>query len=639
MRKLLPVYILLLPTLSAELSISQNLVSNPSFEFYTSCPVATSELGVATPWTQPSGGTPDYFNVCNTSPFPFPVPVPNLAPVGVPINSLGIQHARTDSAYAGFFSVESNPDDGYREYAQVPLDSALTVGENYCVQFYVSLSDNSVNATDAIGGLFSINPTFVSGSGIIAGSPHVVSSGVIDEKQEWVEVSGNFIASQAYTHLTIGNFNDIGTTTIITSTAQADTVAGGFPALPLPGAYYYLDDVYVGEGTCPNFCNISAEVAVIEATCGQADGGANVIVSGGSGNFTYIWNTGATSANLANVAADIYSVTISDTTGGCDVTQFVMVTEDTDLEIALTGEDVTCSGNGSAEVTISGGVSPYQIMWENSATTDSIGNLPVGIYSVSVMDSAGCSLSDSVEIGSAATFDITPTITHASCDGTTPGSIGVAPSGGSPPYTYSWSTGSSNAIQYNLSGGTYTVTVTDGGGCSIIESYTVNSGNSLSVSITNNGNTLEADAPNAVSYQWYYGGNPIQGATQSTYTITQSGVYWVVVTDANGCELESEPIETSFIDGVEELEGVNEISIYPNPSSGIIYAALDVTHHQKLTISLINAVGQEVISETFNTTTGKKQIELNVEGYADGAYILKVSNAKSSVYRKVIVNK
>lgn len=640
MRKFLSVYILLLIMFFAEYSIAQNLVPNPSFETYTTCPVATSEITVATPWAQPTAGTSDYFNVCNQSPFPFPIPVPGLAPVGVPSNSFGYQQAHTDSAYAGFISVGGPSDDGEREYVRVALSSPLAEGEDYCVRFYVSLADNASVATNGIGAMLSRNPSYVSTTGTIPGIAQVMSTNVIDEKIDWVEISGNFIALEPYTHVTIGNLKPAGATTVATSIAPADTISGGFPPTPLPLAYYYMDDVYVGSGVCPNLCGVSSNSNVTLETCGMADASAWVDVNGGSGNYTYLWSNGATNDSISGLAHGVHSVTITDLQGGCDVVQHVLIKQDTDLEIAVNSTDVNCQSNGSAEVLISGGTSPYQIQWENSATTDNITNLPLGTYTVVVYDEAGCVMIDSAFVDTLPSFSITPTITHASCDGTSPGSIGVAPSGGTPPYTYSWSTGSSNAIQYNLSGGTYTVTVSDGSNCSITESYIVNSGTSLNVTVTVNGNTLEATSVAAVSYQWYFNGNLIQGATQDTYTITQSGVYWVVVTDTNGCELQSNAIETSYTNSaINELEGVNDINIYPNPSSGILYLALDITHDQKLSIKLVNMVGQVLIFETFNATAGKKLVEFDATDFANGAYFMEVNNTKSSIYKKLIINK
>lgn len=628
MKRLIPVYILLSVVLFTEYSTAQNLVPNPSFETYSTCPFLAGSVSLATPWVQPTpSGTSDYFNACSSFPFS-----------AVPSNTFGVQSPATGDAYVGFFSIDGFSDNGYREYAQTALTTPLTVGTQYCVQFYVTLSDNAVNATDGLGALLSVGAATTSGSGIIPGTPQAVSNGVIDEKSQWVEVSSNFTATQAYTHITVGNFNPLGTSTIVTSTATPDTATGSIP-LPMPGAYYWLDDVYVGEGTCPNLCGISASSTVTEATCGQTNGSASLSVTGGSGNFSYAWSTGDTTSSLMNAGAGVYSVTISDTLG-CDVVQFVQIEEDTDLEISVSGTNAGCSGSGSAEVAISGGASPYQILWETSATTDNITDLSAGIYTVVVTDSIGCTQTDSVEIISASTFSLTPSITHAGCTGgTSSGAIGVAPSGGTPPFTYSWSTGSQNASITGLSAGNYTITVTDGGGCVVQQTYTINNANStLSVTASVNGNTLTATSAGATTYQWYYNGSPIQGSTQATHTVTQSGSYWVVVTDANGCSATSNTIETSVLESIEELAGISSLNLYPNPTSqGSFYVELDAEISQQLNITINNTLGQLLSTETLQVNSGKMRLEFSTVDMPSGTYILEINNNKSSIYKKLVV--
>jgi len=119
-------------------------VSNPSFENYSTCPSAVGEVNNAFPWYSPTGGTPDYYNSCNTT------------GLGVPNNIGGFQHARTGIAYVAVNSYVSTWIN-YRDYIQAPLGSTLQAGKEYCVSFYVNLANVSKYAIDGIGSYFSLS--------------------------------------------------------------------------------------------------------------------------------------------------------------------------------------------------------------------------------------------------------------------------------------------------------------------------------------------------------------------------------------------------------------------------------------------------------------------------------------------------
>ncbi|MBK8722127.1 MAG: hypothetical protein IPL95_07580 [Saprospiraceae bacterium] len=86
------------------------------------------------------------------------------------------------------------------------------------------------------------------------------------------------------------------------------------------------------------------------------DGSANVAVSGGTVNYTYLWSNGGTTASINNLIAGTYTVTVTDA-NGCKKTSSVVVNQPTDLVISTSKTDVKCySGNdGSASVSVSGG--------------------------------------------------------------------------------------------------------------------------------------------------------------------------------------------------------------------------------------------------------------------------------------------
>lgn len=224
---------LALPLLALALVLARdagavNLVPNPGFETYTSCPTGFGQLNAATPWDTPNTGTSDYFNTCVTGWPPFPVP-------SVPVSPFGYQAPYSGSGYAGFIPLSSAPD--YREYLQAPLTSPLVAGQTYTVTFHVNLGDTCSDAIDRIGAYFSVGPVGpVPNYAPLPYTPQVESPAFVflNDTLNWVPITGSFVASGGEDHIVIGNFHDDATTNSI-PTGNA-----------WPGrAYYLVDDVSV----------------------------------------------------------------------------------------------------------------------------------------------------------------------------------------------------------------------------------------------------------------------------------------------------------------------------------------------------------------------------------------------------------
>ncbi len=152
------------------------------------------------------------------------------------------------------------------------------------------------------------------------------------------------------------------------------------------------------------------------------------------------------------------------------------------IQLALTASPTGCGATctGSATVAISGGNAPYIISWSNGATTPGISGLCVGIYTVTVTDDTGCSLSDQVSVTSSGiSISIQTTAMSESCVGLCDGIVSSTISGGSAPYNYTWSNGETTAAISALCPAQYSVIVTDNNGCSGTSSSTVNAGLSI----------------------------------------------------------------------------------------------------------------------------------------------------------------
>ena len=132
-------------------------------------------------------------------------------------------------------------------------------------------------------------------------------------------------------------------------------------------------------------------------------GSATVTAAGGSPTdpYTYLWNNGVTSYTINNVAAGTYYVTV---TSGLDtITDSVAVAGDpTPIAITVTADSASLHNTGLATISVSGGVPPYTYRWNNGDTTETIANLAPGTYRVTVRDSLGCTMRDSVVIANLA---------------------------------------------------------------------------------------------------------------------------------------------------------------------------------------------------------------------------------------------
>ncbi|HEY9259018.1 gliding motility-associated C-terminal domain-containing protein, partial [Chitinophaga sp.] len=297
---------------------------------------------------------------------------------------------------------------------------------------------------------------------------------------------------------------------------------------------------------------VTAAVTQQDVLCnGGNTGSITVTTTGGTAPYSYAWSNGATTAAINNLTAGTYTATIKDV-NGCDTTISVTITEPVALSFTTSQVNVNCNGGntGSATVTVAGGTSPYSYLWSNGATTATINNLAAGAYTCTITDAHGCDTTATVTI--TATSAIIATVTHDNvlCNGGNTGSIAVAATGGTAPYTYLWSNGATTATINNLAAGTYTATITDANGCNTTVSATVTEPAVLTFTTTQtnvvcgDGNTGSASvvASGGTAPYTYLWSN---GASTATISNLAAGTYSCTITDANGCKAEATVIIVS----------------------------------------------------------------------------------------------
>jgi gliding motility-associated-like protein len=207
---------------------SQNLVPDPSFENCSNCLTGAGDIAASIPWTNPTLSTPDYFNACFSIPSTF----------SVPTNFAGYKNAHTGKAYAGLANISPSAP-YYRDYIQVKLTDSLSRGKQYCVSYYVALSNIVQYAVNGFSAYFSNTQIIDTTLGLLPFSAQFNYQGaVITDTANWTLISGQFIANGGELYMIIGNFNTIANT----SSTLVNSSAIGI------NSYYYIDDVYVG--TC-----------------------------------------------------------------------------------------------------------------------------------------------------------------------------------------------------------------------------------------------------------------------------------------------------------------------------------------------------------------------------------------------------
>lgn len=305
---------------------------------------------------------------------------------------------------------------------------------------------------------------------------------------------------------------------------------------------------------------------VSHVTCfGADDGAATITVTGGSGSYTITWNTtppvsGPTATGLA---PGLYLVAVADNNGCTHIKNYPVTIQGATAPLALSFDvdQVTCNGaaNGAIDLTITGGGAPYSHIWTapdaQQTGLEDIDGLVPGNYALQVVDFFGCTLNTTIAITEPATLAVTGTITTAACQGSSTGAVNSSVSGGTLPYAFAWS-GPNGFIATtedisSLAAGVYGLTVTDGNGCIITESFNVSQPGSLSVTATLssfNGSGvscagatdggIDLDVTGGTSpftYTWS-GPNSFSASTQDIAGLA-SGTYTVTVADDNGCSI------------------------------------------------------------------------------------------------------
>jgi hypothetical protein len=398
-------------------------------------------------------------------------------------------------------------------------------------------------------------------SGVAAGTYSVVvtdSKGTTAESSIVISEPDQLIASSTGNNIScFGNSDGTASVTILGGTApyviswsnggSSETISGLAPG------------IYVASVTDANGCSASASVTLtqpdlLEASAvssdvlcfGSNEGTAEVSVKGGTAPYSYVWSNGSISEALSGLVAGSYSATVTDA-HGCTTVASVTIAQPELLVVSAVSTNVTCFGNsdGTAVAAVKGGTAPYVISWTNGSEKDSVSGLDAGTYVVSVTDAHGCSASTSVTVTQPELLQAAVVATNVVCYGSNDGTATVTATGGTAPYTYSWSNGGMAASVSGLAPGSYNVIVLDAHNCSASAELTITQPAELKVTgITTTFVTCDNGTGTATvtvvggtaPYRFNWIGVVEQSSNVANLPL---GTWQLVVTDAHGCSATS----------------------------------------------------------------------------------------------------
>jgi hypothetical protein len=285
--------------------------------------------------------------------------------------------------------------------------------------------------------------------------------------------------------------------------------------------------------------------------------------------------------------------------------------------------------NGSITgIAVSGGATPYQVQWTFNGSVYS-NSFPLlgagaGVYTFEVTDANSCTADTTFTLTGQGSQPVTLIVSNDSiCDGET--ATICAPSGA---VSYLWNTGATTSCIVATDEEDYSAIVTQQGGCTgISDTVTITTLPLPSPFVLVKGDSLFSNG--GVSYQWYFNGNPINGAAQSNHTATQSGDYSVLITGSNGCSIFSDTI-TVLLTGIVNFIFDENIRAYPVPFENVLY--IELPSEKRHLIQFVAMSGKLF----FTGIAPEKIFTINTASYPAGVYALILQNDENKKIIRVV---
>ncbi len=446
-------------------------------------------------------------------------------------------------------------------------------------------------------------------------------------------------------------------------------VSGGTP--PLAYQWTTGDSVVLLQGisigtytvtvTDVNGCNVQGTTSVsgtpgvvinssdVPPGCGQSNGDLIVTPTSGPAPYSFAWShdVSLTDSAATSLSAGSYTVTVSDG-NGCTAPFTLFLNNQGSAALStsqVTNVDCFGANTGGIDLNVSGGSTPYTYLWSdpNATTTQNLSNATAGIYRVTVTDANGCQSFHLDTILEPEMLSASFTAERALCFGDNSGLAVATASGGTPGYSYSWSNGSSSDSLLNVSGGNYTVTVTDNQGCEVQLPVLIPQPDSIQVAASVTGEDTLTGGNGSIDitvsggsqpYSYFWSNNSFG---EDLFNLSGGG-YWVIITDAEGCMTDTVnffvPYPTSILEN--QIPSIAQ-RVFPNPSGNFINIEWADATIFPVQVSMITITGKVVVENTIIDSSDGKFTRFDLVGPQPGVYLLRFHNEQGLSIHRIIV--
>ncbi|MBS1764254.1 MAG: T9SS type A sorting domain-containing protein [Bacteroidetes bacterium] len=409
---------------------------------------------------------------------------------------------------------------------------------------------------------------------------------------------------------------------------------------------------------CNKIANIMVErskvldvvVAKYNPVCfGDDNGLIDLEVRGGKAPYTYTWSNGAVTEDVSGLKAGSYHAVVKDN-NGCtsDIDVKLVNPEPIKIHAVVTDAEINKS-NGTIALQVTGGNGRYSYLWSNMEESATLNNVEEGVYAVRVTDGNQCMGADYFTVNEKSPIQVTYQVKHVVCNGATSGSVKLNVSGGTKPYTYEWSDGSTGSAINNKAAGEYKVVILDAAGKKYSNTFNIKQPEVMSVLATVKDETIQGAADGQIALQILGGMPPYayiwsDGVNSKERMQLPQGIYAVVIKDGNGCLMNHQvmistgdqmqtPIAMRKAD--DNIQNGN-MMVFPNPFLNTFSIRMNEPAGEIQSIKLYSVEGKLIQSIDLNlTTTEANEITVNTKEILPGNYLIKVSTINNTYTRLI----